>query len=93
MRREYSGEEIAQVYDVSRQYISTVLKRALTKAFINYKENNPYLTDFEAAAHLMEDLQIDINKKNLKCFPPKIRKSIEKSAIIYMIENNISITV
>ena len=91
MRREYSGEEIAQVYGVSRQYISAILKRALTKTFIKYKDDNPYLTDFEAAAQLMEELQIEINKKNLKCFPPRIRKSIEKSAIIYMIENNISL--
>jgi len=89
MGKEYSGAEIAQVCDVTRQYVSSQLKKAMAKAFYRYKELYPYKSDFEAAANLMNELGIEITGKNFKCFPKKIKDSIEESAKIYIIENNI----
>jgi len=84
---QYTGSEIAKELNITRQAVSNTLKRAMKKAFLEFKKIDKSWDDFETAIAMSQgfsdvitsDDEVEL-KKFFRLFPPDIKKRIEKDA-------------
>ena len=76
-----TGAEIARELGITRQAVSSTLKRAMKKAYTEAKKIENW-SPFEAAVALsvMFGQQDENIKKFFRLFPPDVRKEIEADA-------------
>ena len=83
--RAMDGSEIAEELGVTRQAVSNVLKRAMTKFYNKTKELDRGWDAFEVSCAMMRMLGVANNTEDIKkfynLFPPAIRVEIEKNAL------------
>ena len=84
-----NGEEIAEALDYSRQNVSQLLKRALTKCYLYVSRTQKDMKPFEIVTLISKMLNIGEGpeeiasaetKKFFKLFPPDIRRKIKQDA-------------
>jgi len=76
-----SGEQIAQELNTTRQNISSVLKRTMTKIYNRVQRENLEMSPFEVVVYISEILGVNQRgeqeiSKFFKLFPPEIRQQI-----------------
>jgi len=84
-----NGEEIAGALNYSRQNVSQLLKRSLSKCYLHLTKTQKDMTPFEIAALMARMFNVGVNpeeeseaevRKFFKLFPAKIRRKIKKDA-------------
>jgi predicted DNA-binding protein YlxM (UPF0122 family) len=82
--RAMSATEISKIYGCSRQYISSILKRAMKKVYRKLEKMHPNLNPFERTLLLMEMFNVS-EKEDVKefyqLFPPDICNEIKTFCI------------
>jgi hypothetical protein len=77
-----NGEEIAQEFGWSRQYVSNILKQSMRKLYQKLKRRNPELSPFEIVDEIRQYFDLrDTDEIHLffSLFPPSIRTEIYES--------------
>jgi DNA-binding transcriptional regulator LsrR (DeoR family) len=84
-----NGEEIAGALNYSRQNVSQLLKRSLTKCYLHLVRTQKDMTPFEIAALMAKMFNVGVKpeeenesevRKFFKLFPANIRRKIRKDA-------------
>lgn len=88
--RPMDGSEISKNLGISRQYVSSVLKKAMRKFYTGVKRIDPMLGPFDISCIMMKMLNIANNESEIRkfynLFPIDVRKEIELDAL----ENHVS---
>jgi benzoyl-CoA reductase/2-hydroxyglutaryl-CoA dehydratase subunit BcrC/BadD/HgdB len=77
-----TGEEIAQEFGTTRQYVCNTLKSGLRKLYNGLSKMNPDMTPFEIVNAIREFFGIcdtDEIQMFFNAFPPDIRQKVELS--------------
>ena len=82
----FTGTEIANHLEITRQDASQTLKRALRKVFHYLKKTDSELSDFEIASYMAQLFHVDNKnqkeiKKFFKLFPKDIKRQIKNTAM------------
>jgi predicted DNA-binding protein YlxM (UPF0122 family) len=84
-----NGEEIAEALNYSRQNVSQLLKRSLSKCYSHLVKTLKDMTSFEIAALMARMFNVGVNpeeeseaevRKFFKLFPANIRRKVKKDA-------------
>ena len=76
-----SGSDIGRKLGITRQAVSSSLKKALPKYFKGFQELNPDMDEWEIFWEIAKSTgMMDEPDKLLKLFPKNIKKQIEKKA-------------
>ena len=84
-----NGEEIAIALNYSRQNVSQLLKRSLSKCYLHLAKTEKDMTPFEIAALMSKMFNVGVDpedsneaevRKFFKLFPANIRRKIKKDA-------------